>query len=44
MVQENQVGQKLNGPHHLLFYVDDVNSLGYDINTLKKNIEVMLVR
>jgi hypothetical protein len=27
-IQENQVGLKLNGTHHLLVYADDVNLLG----------------
>jgi hypothetical protein len=30
-VQENQVGQKLNGTHQLLAYVDDANLLADDI-------------
>jgi hypothetical protein len=34
MVQENQVGLKLNGTHHLLAYVDDVNLLGDNIDTI----------
>jgi hypothetical protein len=34
-VQENQVGLKLNGSHLLLAYADDVNLLGYNIDTNK---------
>jgi hypothetical protein len=36
-VQENQVGLKLSGTHHLLAYADDVNLLGDNIDTIKNN-------
>jgi hypothetical protein len=36
-VQENQVGLKLNGTHHLLAYADNVNLVGDNIDTKKKN-------
>jgi hypothetical protein len=41
-VQENQVGLKLNGTHELLGYTDDVNVLGDNINTVKKNTQTLI--
>jgi hypothetical protein len=37
------VGLKLSGTHHLLAYVDDVNLLGDNIDTIKKNTETLNV-
>jgi sorting nexin-29 len=41
-MQENQVGLKLNGTHQLLAYADDVNLLGDNIDTIKKNAETLI--
>jgi hypothetical protein len=36
------VGLKLNGTHQLLAYADDVNLLGDNIDTLKKNTKTLI--
>jgi hypothetical protein len=36
-VLEIQMGMKLNGTHQLLVYADDVNLLGDNIETIKRN-------
>jgi hypothetical protein len=41
-VQLNQMVLKLNGTHHLLAYTDDVNLLGGNIDTIKKNVETLI--
>jgi len=41
-VQVNQDGLKLNGKHKLLFYADDINTLGGSVRTIK-NAETLVV-
>jgi hypothetical protein len=36
------VGLKLNGTHELLTYTDDLNLLGGNIDTVKKNTETLI--
>jgi hypothetical protein len=41
-VNEKQVGLKLNGTHQLLLYADDVNLVGDNVDTMKKNTETLI--
>jgi hypothetical protein len=41
-VHENQVGLELNGTHKVLVYTHNVNLLGDNIDTIKKNTETLI--
>jgi hypothetical protein len=41
-VRENQMGLKFNGTQQLLAYADDVNLLGDNIDTIKKNTGTLI--
>lgn len=42
-LEVNQEGLKWNGAHQLLDCADDINLLGQNLNTVKKNTEAILV-
>jgi hypothetical protein len=41
-VQENLVEVKLNGIYHLLTYANNVDLLGDNVHTIKKNTETLI--
>ena len=41
-VQGTSLGLEMNGTHQVLAYADDVNLIGGDIRTIKRNVDVLL--
>ena len=41
-VQINRIGLELNGKHQLLVYADDINMLGENLQTVRKNAEIFI--
>jgi hypothetical protein len=43
-VKENQEGLQVNGTNQLLAYADDINIVGENVDTVKKDTEALLIR
>jgi hypothetical protein len=43
IVQEIQKGLKFSGTHQLLSFADDINTVGENIDTIKKNTYALVV-
>ena len=41
-VQVNRIGWELNGKHQLLFYADDMNMLGENLQTIRESTEIFI--
>ena len=41
-VQENRIGLELNGKHQLLVYANDINRSRENLQTIRKNAEILI--